>query len=192
MWHFISENKEYLGTSNIPDLWSLSNNMDIFVCFEYDIWSIAILATDICALVSKPPSPQFSPTCWQYSPGLVQMRYNSSAYVMVLYIFYSTNKNYVSTWIAKHMIDSGLAAKRRQAIIWTNADLNHWHIYAALGEDELKKIADMIRHWYIFLLGMWCWFNPLPPFRASIKYHWPWHADSSPLYHLGLLILYDD
>ena len=25
----------------------------------------------------------------------------------------------------------------RQAIIWTNADPVHWHIYAALGGDEL-------------------------------------------------------
>ena len=28
--------------------------------------------------------------------------------------------------------------KRRQAIIWTNADLIHWRIYAALGRDELS------------------------------------------------------
>ena len=27
---------------------------------------------------------------------------------------------------------------RRQAITWTNADLIHWHIYAALGGDELN------------------------------------------------------
>ena len=27
---------------------------------------------------------------------------------------------------------------RRQAIIWTNADLVHWCIYAALGKDELN------------------------------------------------------
>ena len=26
---------------------------------------------------------------------------------------------------------------RRQAIIWTNADLIHWRMYAALGGDEL-------------------------------------------------------
>ena len=31
----------------------------------------------------------------------------------------------------------GVAPNRRQAIIWTNADLIHWHIYAALGWDEL-------------------------------------------------------
>ena len=32
---------------------------------------------------------------------------------------------------------NGLALIRRQAIIWTNADLIHWCIYASLGEDEL-------------------------------------------------------
>ena len=32
---------------------------------------------------------------------------------------------------------TGLAPKRRQANIWTNADMIHWCIYAALGEDEL-------------------------------------------------------
>ena len=34
----------------------------------------------------------------------------------------------------KHSIglDNGLAPKRRQAIIWTNADPIQWHIYAAL------------------------------------------------------------
>ena len=28
---------------------------------------------------------------------------------------------------------------RRQAIIWTNADLVHWCIYAVLGGDELNQ-----------------------------------------------------
>ena len=36
-------------------------------------------------------------------------------------------------------LGNGLAPKRRQAITWTNADLIHWRIYAALGEDELTK-----------------------------------------------------
>ena len=34
--------------------------------------------------------------------------------------------------------DNGLALNRRQAIMWTNADLIHWHIYGPLGGDELK------------------------------------------------------
>ena len=39
-------------------------------------------------------------------------------------------------------LDNGLAPNRRQAIIWTNADPNHWRIYAALGGDERpKKLA---------------------------------------------------
>ena len=36
-------------------------------------------------------------------------------------------------------LDNGLAASRRQAIIWTSADLFHQHIYAALGGDELTE-----------------------------------------------------
>ena len=36
---------------------------------------------------------------------------------------------------------NGLAPKRRQAIIWTNADLVHLRIYAALGGNELSISA---------------------------------------------------
>ena len=35
---------------------------------------------------------------------------------------------------------NGLAPNRRQAIIWTNADLIHWRIYAALGGGEFWLI----------------------------------------------------
>ena len=35
---------------------------------------------------------------------------------------------------------NGLAPNRRQAIIWTNADLVPWRFYVALGGDELKNI----------------------------------------------------
>ena len=34
-------------------------------------------------------------------------------------------------------LDNGLPPSRRQAIIWNNAYLIHWRIYAALGGDEL-------------------------------------------------------
>ena len=40
--------------------------------------------------------------------------------------------------VVKGPIDNGLVPNRRQAIIWTNTDLIHWHIYAALGGDELQ------------------------------------------------------
>ena len=33
---------------------------------------------------------------------------------------------------------NGLAPNRRQAITWPNADPVHWHMYAALGGDELN------------------------------------------------------
>ena len=38
--------------------------------------------------------------------------------------------------------DNGLAPFRRQAIIWTNADLVHWRIHAALGGDQLMQLVD--------------------------------------------------
>ena len=38
-------------------------------------------------------------------------------------------------------LDNGLAPNRRQAIIWTNAHLIHWHIYAALWGDKLMKLV---------------------------------------------------
>ena len=34
---------------------------------------------------------------------------------------------------------NGLAPNRRQAIIWTNADLIHWRIYTAPGGEEFKE-----------------------------------------------------
>ena len=34
-------------------------------------------------------------------------------------------------------LDNGLAPNKRQAIIWTNAELIHWHIYGTQGGDEL-------------------------------------------------------
>ena len=36
-------------------------------------------------------------------------------------------------------LDNGLAPNRRQAIIWTNADLFHWRIYVAQGGEELLQ-----------------------------------------------------
>ena len=44
--------------------------------------------------------------------------------------------------LTKHSIglDNGLLPNRQQAIIRTNADLIHWHIYVALGGDELMFV----------------------------------------------------
>ena len=39
--------------------------------------------------------------------------------------------------------DNGLASNRQQTIIWTNADLIHWRIYAELGGDELNKVVEI-------------------------------------------------
>ena len=41
-------------------------------------------------------------------------------------------------------LDNGFALNRRQAIIWTNADPVHWHVYAALGGDELREDCKLV------------------------------------------------
>ena len=44
-------------------------------------------------------------------------------------------------------LDNDSAPSRRQTIIWTNADLIHWRIYAELGGDELLRISMLqMRH----------------------------------------------
>ena len=54
--------------------------------------------------------------------------------------------------------DNGLAPNRRHAIIWTNADLIYWRIYAALGGDEWMSIN---KRRCIFL----CFFNQFSLWR---------------------------
>ena len=44
----------------------------------------------------------------------------------------------VQVTIPQHWLGDGLVPNRWQAIIWTNADLIQWHIYAALGVDVLN------------------------------------------------------
>ena len=39
--------------------------------------------------------------------------------------------------------DNGLAPNRRQAIIWTNGDLDYWRIYASLGLNELNGLQNL-------------------------------------------------
>ena len=60
-------------------------------------------------------------------------------------------------------LDNGLAPNRRQAIIWINADLIHWRIYAALGGDELTMMvhnnisfALLSKTMYTFLIYVIC------------------------------------
>ena len=50
--------------------------------------------------------------------------------------------------------DNGLAPNRRQAIIWTNAGLIHWRIYAALGGDELRIMGLTPSCWASLLKEM--------------------------------------
>ena len=44
--------------------------------------------------------------------------------------------------------DNGLVPNRRQAVIWTNADLIRWRIYAALGGDELSLRIHVVMAFY--------------------------------------------
>ena len=43
----------------------------------------------------------------------------------------------------------------QQAIIWTNADPIHWHIYAELGENELKWNQHRSFGNIIFIFDFW-------------------------------------
>ena len=45
-------------------------------------------------------------------------------------------------------LDNDLAPNMRQAIIWNNAYQIHWHIYAALGGDELKYLCYLCLKWH--------------------------------------------
>ena len=38
-------------------------------------------------------------------------------------------------------LDNGVVPNKQEAVIWTHVDLIHWHIYAALGGDELIYIS---------------------------------------------------
>ena len=46
-----------------------------------------------------------------------------------------------------------LAPNTRQAIIWNNGDPTHWHIYVALGRDELINnwIVDSVKFLYVMM-----------------------------------------
>ena len=51
----------------------------------------------------------------------------------------------VSNWQSDGIgSENGLALNRRQVIAWNNVDQVHWHIYTALGGDELKVIDWLI------------------------------------------------
>ena len=70
---------------------------------------------------------------------------------------------------------------RQQAIIWTNADLIHWHLYAALRQDELnkfpRKVGRLSTHWFLcYSPGspyhsdniLWC-LKPTEPMPNTLK-----------------------
>ena len=54
---------------------------------------------------------------------------------------------------------NGLAPNRRQAIIWTNADLVHWRLYAALGGDGLRRKCIELDALYVRCIELICVLN---------------------------------
>ena len=56
-------------------------------------------------------------------------------------------------------LDNGLAPNRWWAIMWTNADPNHWHIYVALRGDELKIFNTfwLIKGHHSKVSNWWIW-----------------------------------
>ena len=52
-------------------------------------------------------------------------------------------------------LDNGSAPTKRQAIIWTNADLIHWCIHAALGVEELMIAMEYVHCiiWFMWLFS---------------------------------------
>ena len=64
---------------------------------------------------------------------------------------------------------------RRQDIIWTNADLIHWCIYAALGGDELIYSLGLVMHLCIIIIPpaqQSCWGGYIgftPSVRLSVR-----------------------
>ena len=69
--------------------------------------------------------------------------------------------------ITQHCLDNGLALNRRQATIWTNADLVHWRIYAALAEVNTLHAPFWQKH-------------NLPISDFIISYHWDCSGNSNP------------
>ena len=84
-------------------------------------------------------------------------------------------------------LDNGLAPNRWQAIIWTNADLIQWYIYAAVGGDELTDCC---------LLMPYTWHNrshnglvpdstkPLPNQCWLTIFEVLWHSHECNLYKM--------
>ena len=60
-------------------------------------------------------------------------------------------------------LDNGLVPNRQQAIIWSNGDPIHWHIYAALGGDVLSRIIRYFWKGGNFPLGKLMNYDFVPP-----------------------------
>ena len=101
-----------------------------------------ILYTNACCPLTHLPSTKWPPFCRRYVQ--VHIRERKSC-ILIQFDWSLFPRVQPSTGS-----DNVLAPKRRQAIIWTNAHLIHWRIYAVLGGDQLKsyelqkKISQMM------------------------------------------------
>ena len=83
---------------------------------------------------------------WHFQMYFLQWKLSNFDWNFIEFCSQGSNWQYLSL-----RLDNGLAPNRRQAIIWTNTDPIHCHIYAALGGDELIELTDAIRYVYDFL-----------------------------------------
>ena len=65
-------------------------------------------------------------------------------YISCMKVFAFLSKSHLSLFVRVQLpiyigLDNGLASNRRQAIIWTNYDLDYWRIYASNGFNNLLK-----------------------------------------------------
>ena len=82
--------------------------------------------------------------------------------------------------ITQYLCKLWLGPNRQQAIIWTNADPNHWRIYAALRGRGWVNSSGVHKHC--------CYAIPKPHKRYSLMGYWPywWHINIYITYALLL------
>ena len=70
----------------------------------------------------------------------------------VLYFDWNFKFGQASNWQVPIIgLDNAFASNRRQAIIWTNADLIRWRMYTTLGGDEIRDFVRNFKgYFYIY------------------------------------------
>ena len=83
-----------------------------------------------CNLNSSPPRQKGRPFVRIFSDAFLWMK--SFSYLTITQQWFR--------YLVSIGSDNGLSLIRRQAIVWTNADQIHWHIYVSLRGDELNQL----------------------------------------------------